>query len=141
MIDTCPHCHKKLISHASPRCNWCGCEIDDPSYVKEAEVRRDTYHAEQAAHDAAALMRWEVGMATNVSPYAYGFGTQSGVLGGIASAYEIARRERQIEANAAMEAQALAEAAATHPPHHDQPTPEPADPIDEEAERLRHLEI
>ncbi|BDI32690.1 hypothetical protein CCAX7_47410 [Capsulimonas corticalis] len=52
MIVHCPACQRKLISHISPRCNWCGHEIQDSSYQEEAEIRRQAHAMEQAQHDA-----------------------------------------------------------------------------------------
>ncbi|MBV9851614.1 MAG: hypothetical protein JO250_18245 [Armatimonadetes bacterium] len=64
-MNECPHCHHKLLSQASPRCNWCGREIPDASYQQQAETKREAFFAEQALHDAASLARME---ALNINP-------------------------------------------------------------------------
>ncbi|MGO8670037.1 MAG: hypothetical protein ACLQVD_01510 [Capsulimonadaceae bacterium] len=40
-MDNCPKCNRKLLSHTSKRCNWCGSEIADRAYQMEAEIKRD----------------------------------------------------------------------------------------------------
>ncbi len=54
MLDTCPYCHRRLVSHASLRCNWCGEEIKDPEYQANAKVEREIFQVDQAMHDAAS---------------------------------------------------------------------------------------
>jgi len=54
-MNTCPQCNRKLISHISPRCNWCGHEIADPAYQAQAEVDRAAFFAQQALHEAQSL--------------------------------------------------------------------------------------
>ena len=54
-MDVCPHCHRRLLSHISTRCNWCGVEIEDPAYLAQAEVERATSRAEDALHDLQSL--------------------------------------------------------------------------------------
>ena len=54
-MDTCPHCHRRLLSHISVRCNWCGTEITDPAYLAQAEVERATSRAEDALHSLQSL--------------------------------------------------------------------------------------
>ena len=54
-MDTCPHCHRRLLSHISIRCNWCGTEINDPAYLAQAEVERATSRAEDALHSLQSL--------------------------------------------------------------------------------------
>ena len=44
---------RKFISHISPRCNWCGHEIQDAAYQAEAEIRREAHAIEEARHDRA----------------------------------------------------------------------------------------
>jgi hypothetical protein len=54
-MDTCPTCNRKLISHSSAKCNWCGAVIPDGTYQAQAAASRNAYFAEEAAHDAASL--------------------------------------------------------------------------------------
>lgn len=54
-MATCAHCGRKLLSHISARCNWCGGEIDDPAYQSQAEAGRAAFFAEQARHDLQTL--------------------------------------------------------------------------------------
>ena len=55
-MDTCPHCHRRLLSHISIRCNWCGVEIGDPAYLAQAEVERAAARAEDALHSLQSRM-------------------------------------------------------------------------------------
>ena len=54
-MDVCPHCRRRLLSHISTRCNWCGVEIEDPSYLAQAEVERAASRAEDALHSLQSL--------------------------------------------------------------------------------------
>ena len=54
-MNTCPHCGRKLLSHISLRCNWCGVEIEDPTYRAQAEVERAAFRAEDALHSLQSL--------------------------------------------------------------------------------------
>jgi hypothetical protein len=36
MIDSCPKCGRKLLSHIQPTCVWCGAEILDEEYQEHA---------------------------------------------------------------------------------------------------------
>ena len=63
-MDVCPHCRRRLLSHISTRCNWCGVEIEDPSYLAQAEVERATSRAEDALHSLQSLT-------ISQSPYGY----------------------------------------------------------------------
>jgi hypothetical protein len=54
-MENCPNCHRKLVSHASAKCNWCGATIDDPAYQSAASASRDAYFAEETAHDEASV--------------------------------------------------------------------------------------
>ncbi len=54
-MDTCQHCRRRLLSHISVRCNWCGAEIEDPAYLAQAEVERAASRAEQALHELQSL--------------------------------------------------------------------------------------
>jgi len=40
MIDTCPHCNRKLMTLTSPVCNWCGQRIEDKRFQAEARAHR-----------------------------------------------------------------------------------------------------
>jgi hypothetical protein len=51
-MELCPNCHRKLISHASSRCNWCGHVIDDAHYQAQAAANREALIAQQYLHDA-----------------------------------------------------------------------------------------
>ena len=42
-MTVCPKCGRRLLSHCSARCNWCGEEITDPNYVAAAEVNRASF--------------------------------------------------------------------------------------------------
>ena len=57
-MHTCPKCQKRLISHASARCNWCGQVIDDPDYQAKAAANRDIYRAQQQMHDLR-MLAWQ----------------------------------------------------------------------------------
>jgi len=48
-MDVCPQCHRKLLTHASLKCSWCGAEITDPTYQAEAMREREAFdfHDEQ----------------------------------------------------------------------------------------------
>ena len=54
-MDACPHCHRRLLSHISARCNWCGTEITDAAYLVQAEVEWATSRAEDALHSLQSL--------------------------------------------------------------------------------------
>lgn len=54
-MNECPHCRRRLLSQASPTCNWCGREIEDTAYQQRAAVAREAFFVEQAVHDAASL--------------------------------------------------------------------------------------
>jgi ribosomal protein L37AE/L43A len=41
-INTCPACKRKLLSHTSVLCNWCGAKIDDPDYQEQAAQARQS---------------------------------------------------------------------------------------------------
>lgn len=58
-MSECPHCRRRLLSQASPTCNWCGREIEDTAYQQRAAVTRDAFFVEQALHDAASLAAME----------------------------------------------------------------------------------
>ena len=46
---TCPKCNRKLLTMASPFCNWCGERIDDDVYqARAAEARQSQDNAERA---------------------------------------------------------------------------------------------
>lgn len=54
-MNTCPNCSRKLLSHISIRCNWCGAEIKDPEYRAQAEVEHAALRAEDALHSLQLL--------------------------------------------------------------------------------------
>ena len=54
-MTECPYCRRRLLSQASPTCNWCGREIEDAAYQQRATVAREAFFVEQALHDAASL--------------------------------------------------------------------------------------
>ena len=54
-MNTCPHCGRKLLSHISARCNWCGAEITDAAYLAQAEVERAAMRSEDALHSLQSL--------------------------------------------------------------------------------------
>jgi hypothetical protein len=56
-MEVCPNCHRRLISHASARCNWCGHLIEDTQYQEHAATNRQAFFAEAALHDAQSLAR------------------------------------------------------------------------------------
>jgi hypothetical protein len=56
-MDTCPNCNRKLLSHASVRCNWCGAEINDESYQQQAAQERALFRAHEAERDAIEAAR------------------------------------------------------------------------------------
>src|SRR5690242_18263148 len=59
MVNVCPHCQRKLLTHTSAKCNWCGEPIPDAAYQQAAEVERATYFAHQAQRDAPGLANIE----------------------------------------------------------------------------------
>lgn len=78
MMECCPKCGKRLLSHASSRCNWCGAVIEDPTYQAEAQRRHDDFVVQDEARMAldqarTNMMRWQnwnsiVGFGGWVSP-------------------------------------------------------------------------
>ena len=54
-MNDCPHCGRKLLSHISPKCSWCGVEIEDAQYRAQAEVERAAQRAEEALHSFQSL--------------------------------------------------------------------------------------
>ncbi len=54
-MSECPFCRRRLLSTASPSCNWCGKEIPDAAYQQRAAAEREAFHVQQALHDAASL--------------------------------------------------------------------------------------
>ena len=50
-MNVCPECGRKLLSHISASCNWCGVEIRDADYLARADVERAALQAEQAQHN------------------------------------------------------------------------------------------
>lgn len=68
-MNQCPYCHRRLISHISPRCNWCGQEINDAEYQAKADADREVFFAQQALHEAQSLMRAETLLVNNGDPF------------------------------------------------------------------------
>jgi|SRR5579883_1752466 len=56
-MDYCPNCKRKLLSHASVRCNWCGAEVADESYQQQAAQERALFRAHEAERDAIEASR------------------------------------------------------------------------------------
>ncbi len=56
-MDVCPKCGRKLLSHSSKRCNWCGEELSDPDYVRQAEANRAAYFLHDRLEAAAEAAR------------------------------------------------------------------------------------
>jgi hypothetical protein len=88
MIDVCPSCKRKLISHASARCNWCGYEIIDSKYQAQAEAERQALYAERAMHDAQSLARYDNIMNPIIDPWGMN------AAGQIGQQIEVARQMR-----------------------------------------------
>lgn len=102
-MDVCPNCQRKLISHASSKCNWCGCVMTDPAYLAQAEANRGAYRREQAMHDAQALSFFQTNLNNLVAPLG---------ITGLSRMNPFARRRIMEETAAAVAAQAAAQAAA-----------------------------
>jgi len=66
-MQFCPKCQRKLISHTSARCNWCGSVIDDAQYQAQAEVNRESFRAQQQLHDLR-LLNWQRNL-TGIGPF------------------------------------------------------------------------
>ena len=66
-MNICPFCHRRLLSQASPCCNWCGREIPDAGFQQQAGAMREAFFWEQAMHDAASLARVDSVYATPLS--------------------------------------------------------------------------
>ena len=60
-MEVCPYCHRRLVSHASARCNWCGHVIDDPDYQAQAAANREAFIAEDILHNAR-MLAWQRNM-------------------------------------------------------------------------------
>jgi len=133
-MNNCPHCHRRLISHISPRCNWCGKEIEDAAYQAKADTERAAFFAQQAIHDTQSLVRTEAMLTTGLDPFGPGplFGILSGqrrpsVLSGPSrrqmAAQEAAMAAIQLEAQNAAPPPPTFGSALTPPAMH---TPSPA---------------
>lgn len=118
-MNTCPHCGRKLLSHISAKCNWCGAEIEDAAYLAQAEVERAALETERAQHDRQAM-----GFSATIDSLGLLTGLSSPVL------------ERQIVRPAR---ECHREPAAVPPP----PVPEApaAPPVSETQGRFEHLEL
>ncbi len=66
-MTQCPHCGKRLLSHASACCNWCGATINDAEYQAQAQAEREAYFAQAAAHDAQSLAAAEALLVTGAA--------------------------------------------------------------------------
>lgn len=66
-MQNCPKCQRKLISHTSARCNWCGSVIEDAEYQAKAAVNRETFRAQQQLHDLK-LLAWQRNL-TGIGPF------------------------------------------------------------------------
>ncbi len=130
-MNVCPHCGRKLLSHISANCNWCGAEITDPAYRAEAEVERADYRAEQALHDLQSLNILQ----GNATFDPFGFPTMPGSLsnGTMRAVYE-ARAQMSLE-----ERNEAHRAAGEH--HREQIETPQAEPEDETKQRFSHLEL
>ena len=93
MITLCPKCQRKLLSHSSARCNWCGHEIADPAYQQQAAIGRAAFYLEQAQHDAQELAMME-GLNGSVFMPPSNFGLLGSLLGSTMS------RSRRAQAQA-----------------------------------------
>lgn len=66
-MNICPHCHRRLLTHTSASCNWCGQEIGDAAYQQQADAERQAFFAHQAQRDAQSLA---IARAANVGAFA-----------------------------------------------------------------------
>ncbi len=52
-IAVCPTCKRRLLTHTSALCNWCGAKIDNPEYqTKAAQNRQQRDRQERAELEA-----------------------------------------------------------------------------------------
>ena len=52
-IAVCPTCKRRLLTHTSALCNWCGAKIDNPEYqTKAAQNRLERDRQERAELEA-----------------------------------------------------------------------------------------
>lgn len=133
-METCPNCHRKLISHASARCNWCGQVIEDPQYQAEATANREVFLTEQALHDAQRLA-WQrniPGMGPFGDPI---FGLPVDPRFGVPVNPMVTER---MAADAAQTAANRARRMA--PPASEESQPRNSD-VESETDRFRHLEL
>lgn len=105
-MDICPNCKRKLLSHASAKCNWCGCEINDEGYQQQAAQERAAFRIHEAERDAIEAAR-TAAMLPNILP---GLGQPLTALGALGNSWQ---RGRQMEAMARAQARAMQEYAAT----------------------------
>lgn len=68
-MELCPKCHRKLLSHASANCNWCGCKIDDPEYQQAADQSREAFFYRDRLEQAAEIARVDIIQAMPMGPY------------------------------------------------------------------------
>jgi hypothetical protein len=114
-MDNCPNCQRKLISHTSARCNWCGHEINDPDYQAQARVQRELFFAQQAAHDAQSLIWSQQNIANGAD--SFGIMPVNGYLGDVQRRAQMASA-RRAAVDAAVQQAASAQTAieAAHSP-------------------------
>jgi hypothetical protein len=105
-MDTCPQCKRKLLSHASAKCNWCGCEINDEGYQQQAAQERAAFRIHEAERDAIESAR-SAAMAPNIVT---GWGRPMMAMGALGNSWQ---RGKQMEATARAQAKAMQEYAAT----------------------------
>lgn len=155
-MNDCPHCGRKLLSKASVRCNWCGTEIEDPTYQAQAENRREAFFAHQVEHDAQSLANMRALNANAYDPLRPNIPLIDGLLPGFDPRFSGTRqRARQTQEDRAIHQavdRALAEqqaakqqtetqrpiAAQTEPPSIPEP---PKETPEVSGDRFRHLEL
>lgn len=115
-MDTCPQCNRKLLSHASMRCNWCGAEINDEGYQQKAAQERAIYRAHESYRDAIESAR-----AVNSSFTSVIWGSPLGAVSSLSANW--AGRKRWEQAKFQAQQRAMQEYAATQqtPPNGGQP--------------------
>lgn len=60
MNVVCPCCGRKLLSHASSVCNWCGYRIDDPDFQENAKHERDLFFQHAEEHEQASVQKMQM---------------------------------------------------------------------------------
>ncbi len=137
-MDTCPHCRRKLLSHISARCNWCGVEITDAAYLAQADVERAAFRAEDALHSLQSLTIRPV-----AEPYSR-YGQVSALLGRYTLSQQDAMSAQRMDcevweqARQAAELHAQQQKAAQQAQAEETPA---AQPTAEAGDRFGHLEL